>query len=136
MASGENYTLGQVAPIHNVDPSEATSRLRVTFDTVDMAVETIGTSEAINMGGALIPKGARILFGQVSTDGVSAATSTALLSVGGVLVTTLADVDTAASTLAQSGFGTVVAADAPMILTIANAQTVGVLSCAIFYTLD
>lgn len=118
--SGVAQTNFLASPIINSPPSNSHGRVRICYDTI----VTLGTEvedDTITFGGQEIPKDARILFSQLTTDGVGATAATVTLAIGSADPITTAVNITAAGVDYSDTHGEVLTAAAFPVLTIAGA---------------
>jgi hypothetical protein len=134
----------QMAKLRNSTPvqlpavSDVHGRVRVFNETVTLATQT--TSDTIEI--AQLPKGARVLYGVLTTD-TSLVSSTVAIGIAGATgkyraAATFTATNTPTLFGVTAGIGTALAAEETVIITIAaaNFPSSGTLRTMIFYSLD
>lgn len=135
----------QMAKLHNSTPiqlpavSDVHGRVRVFNETVTLA-SGLNTSDAIEV--AQLPKGARVLYGVLTTD-TSLGSSTVAIGIAGSTgkyraAATFTATNTPTLFGVATGTGTPLAAEETVVVTIgtANLPASGTLRVMIFYSLD
>jgi hypothetical protein len=134
----------QMAKLHNSTPvqlpavSDVHGRVRVFNEIVTLASQT--TSDTIEI--AQLPKGARVLYGVLTTD-TSLGSSTVAIGIAGLTgkyraAATFTATNTPTLFGVTAGIGTAIAAEETVVITIAaaNFPSGGTLRVMIFYSLD
>jgi len=129
---GDKYTDAFVSvPRANVDAADAVGRVRAIFDVYEATGEAIAS--VLNMGGAKVPKGARIIEAWLDFDALGASSTLALSSGAKSLIaaTSTSSAGRVKATLGLLDY-TAAAEETISILTAGGTITGTVTACVIF----
>ena len=133
--NAQNYALANAKPPTNSPPADSSARMRVMWDFIDADATNI--ADDVNVGAMPLPKGARILGGQINVDGNG--TGSLSLKVGSVIIALDAAITAAGSTFLNSTatlVDFVLTEDTQVIASYGSANTAGLASFEVRYTID
>ena len=134
----ENTNAFQTTPTINSEARDSGGRVRGIIDSYEAAALGVGD---INMGGAKVPKGARVIEAWLDNDALGASTTLALKLVGDATLTLIGSTPVNSSSAAVTGpdqtgrYGPVLS-DSVVTVTLAGAAATGTIQVGVLYMID